>query len=300
DPSTVNGVKIEELLERLWRGDPEARDRLRSLGEEAAVAAPDLADGVAQGPRQLRKDAMFVLEGLGAAARPALPALLGQMRSDDRELATMAGDVLGAIGAEAVPVLEACLDDPDDFVREGACRALGIAGPAAGAAVTGLLKIVDRDQDNVRERAVWALGRVGDESALEPLAAVLADEGGVLGCWIADALAQYGRRARPVAELLRAELHHDDRYLALASADALRRIGIYEDAAVWSLISCLHDSTDADVRAEAAILLGDFESKATAALPALTGAERDPSPEVRAQATLAIAKIRPEYAARGA
>jgi HEAT repeat protein len=94
---------------------------------------------------------------------------------------------------------------------------------------------------------------------------------------------------------LRDELHRDDPHVALASAAARLAIGEHTDAAIWALIASLQ-SRDDDVRLEAAILLGDFGAAASAAIPALRTAGRAGDEELRAQARIAIAKIRPEYA----
>jgi hypothetical protein len=50
------------------------------------------------------------------------------------------------------------------------------------------------------------------------------------------------------------------------------------------------------VSLEAAILLGEFGAAAGAAIPALRAAERMAGEEMRAQARIAIARIRPEVA----
>ena len=51
---------------------------------------------------------------------------------------------------------------------------------------------------------------------------------------------------------------------------------------------------DGDLRIECAIALGDHGRAASAALPALRAVEADDDEDLRIQATLAIAKIRPE------
>jgi HEAT repeat protein len=168
-------------------------------------------------------------------------------------------------------------------------------GAAARDAVPALLSRAALEREQARQRAIWALGQIGDERALEPLQEIFAREGGEVGCWIAEAFAAFGRRARPVAAALRDELHRDDPQLAIAAATALLAIGEHIDAAVWALIACLHHP-DEDVRIEAAILLGDFGSAASAAIPALRAAEHAEEDDLRAQAKIAIAKIRPEYA----
>jgi HEAT repeat protein len=71
----------------------------------------------------------------------------------------------------------------------------------------------------------------------------------------------------------------------------------FEDSAVWALIALLQDAADPDVRIEAAMALGDLGARGAAALPALRAAARDGDDEMRAEAAMAIAKIRPEEAA---
>ena len=288
-------MNLEETVAKLWEGDRSARDHLRAMGPEAADAAPALADAVARGHRQLRLDAMFVLEGLGEHGRAAIPHLVEALRDDDMDLSAQAAETLGALGYEAVPALTGALGDPDWRVRQAACQALGIIGADATEAVPTLLQIIRRDKDEVRHRAVWALGAIGDVSALDPLADILTREGGTVGVWIAEALGSYGRRARTVAAALRDELHRDHRGLALAAAAALCQIEEYADAAVWTLITYLQQG-EPDDRIEAAIALGEFGPTARAALPALKAAERDEDDDLRAQATIAMAKIRPEFA----
>ncbi|MHC4668389.1 MAG: HEAT repeat domain-containing protein [Planctomycetota bacterium] len=288
-------MDLEELLEQLWRGEPGVAERLRRLGPEAADAAPALADAVARGDARLRAEAIFVLEGLGPAARPALPSLVQALRDEDLELSAQAADALGAMGGEAVPALIEALDDPDWRVRQAVCQAFGVMGADAGGAVPALLRRVRSERDEVRRRAVWALGEIGDVAALDTLAEVFTEEGGTVGVWIAETFARFGRRARPVATALRAEMHREDPQLAIAAAAALLEIGEYEDAAVWALIARLQDGEACD-RVEAAITLGEFGPKARTAIPALKAAERDEDDDLRAQAMVALAKIRPEYA----
>lgn len=288
-------MNLEEALEELWQGDPDARDRLRALGPEAAPAVPALADAVAGGDRRLTLDAMFVLEGIGASASAAIPALIDALHDDDMDISAQAAETLGALGYEAVPALTTALGDEDWRVRQAACQALGIIGADATEAVPALLQVIQNDKDEVRHRAIWALGAIGDIAALDPLAEILTREGGTVGCWIAEALGSYGRRARTVAAALRDELHRDHRGLALSAAAALCQIEEYADAAVWTLITYLQQGAPDD-RIEAAIALGEFGPTARAALPALKAAERDEDEDLRAQASIAMAKIRPEFA----
>jgi HEAT repeat protein len=292
---------IEELLRGLQSGDVEARDRLREMGVRAAEAAPALAEFLRAEEPRVRHDTLFVLEGMGPDAAPAIPALLEAMRSTDPETAVPAGDVLGVIGEPAVPGLMQALEDEDWQVRLVASQALGLMGADGRDAMGALLAHVQStdEREEVRLRSIWSLGEIGeDASVLEPLGEVLEEEGGAIGCWIAEAYARFGKRARPYAAFLRDELHREDRPLAVACASALLQTGAFTDAAVWALIEVLQEG-DEELRIEAAITLGDAGARATQAISALLAAERDGDEDLRAQAAMAIAKIRPEYATHG-
>jgi len=291
-------VALERLLERLWRGDPHARDELRSLGPDAAPAVPALADAVRSGEPELRCDALFVLEGVGPGARPALPALFEALRDRDGDVSARAADALAALGEAAVDGLVAELGADDAARRQAACRALGVLGTPARAAVPALLACARGDTEEVAMRAIWALGCVRTPAALEPLAEIVADDGGMAGCWAAEALAEYGPDARDVAGALRDELHRDDPGLAIACASALIAIRVHEDAAIWALITLLQTGGDPDLATEAAIVLGECGGAAVAAVPALRAAAHDADDaDLRREARLALARIRPEYAA---
>ena len=72
--------------------------------------------------------------------------------------------------------------------------------------------------------------------------------------------------------------------------------GTGKTTTVARLIALLQEGDDL-VRVEAAMTLAEFGRRAAAAVPALRVAERSPMEELRSQATMAIARIRPEYAA---
>ena len=183
-------MSLEETVAKLLQGDPDARDRLRSMGPEAADAAPALADAVARGDRQLRLDAMFVLEGLGVHGRAAIPGLVEALRDEDMDVAAQAAETLGALGYEAVPALVGALEDPDWRIRQAACQALGIIGVDATEAVglserrgntTAVLLDIDDDSflDAVAfgpEGAVLWRNRRGAGFEFTPLAESLVSE----------------------------------------------------------------------------------------------------------------------------
>ena len=267
------------------------------MGPRLAERLPELRTWLKEGDDTLRLRVAEVLETLRGDAAPALPELAHALWEGAPAVRAAAADTLAAIGAPALDLLRDALGAEGAETRLAACRALGsIGATAAGSAVALMERACDKqEEERVRLRAVWALGEIGTDQSVERLAKVFTEEGGTISLWIAEAFGRMGRAARGAATALREELHRDDPELALASATALLELRMHEDQAVWALIRWLQEG-DADVAAEAALVLGEFGSLAAGAIPALLAAEKSEDKELRTNAKLAIAKIRPEYA----
>lgn len=293
---------MEELLRRLKEGDDAAWLELRGMGPRLAEALPTLrawlkGDGGGEGDEALQLRVAEVLETLRGDAAPALPELAHALWHGSAPLRAAAADTLAAVGAPSLDLLRDALGADSADTRLAACRALGAIGATAAGSVGALMdRACDKEEEErVRLRAVWALGEIGTDQSVERLAEVFTGEGGTISLWIAEAFGLMGRAARAAAPALRDELHRDDPELALASATALLELRLHEEQAVWALIRWLQES-DEEVAAEAALVLGEFGHLATSAIPALRHAEKSENEELRTNAKLAIAKIRPEYA----
>ena len=288
---------VDKLLHRLWKGDDDAWLELRGMGPKLLAALPHLQTWLLEGDDARRLLVIEVLETMRQDAAPAVPELTFALREGTGLVRAAAADTLAAIGAPALETLREALTDPTPEARRAACRALGSIGATAAGCVPALLeRVCDKQEvESVRTRAAWALGEIGTDQAIDRLAEVFTEEGGSIALWIAEAFGRIGRAARPAAAALRDELHRDDPELALASATALLELRMSEDQAVWALIRWLQEG-DTEIAAEAALVLGEFGTHATAAIPSLLHATRSEDEDLRRSAKLAIAKIRPEYA----
>jgi HEAT repeat protein len=288
---------VQELVARLRDGDEAAWVELRGMGSRLTEALPMLAELLSEGDDSTRLAAIEVLETLRTEAAPALPQLERALHEGPTQLRAAAADTLAAIGVPALAILRESLAHEDADVRLFACRGLGsIRATAAGSVPALIERMRDRgEEEEVRLRAIWALGEIGTDQAVDAMAEVFVAEGGVLGLWIAEALAKMGRPGRGAADALRTALHQDDEELALAAAASLLEMGRHEEQAIWTLIRWLQDG-DEDTAAEAALILGESGARAIAAIPALKHAEKIGGDDLRSTASVAIAKIRPEYA----
>ncbi|MHC4940493.1 MAG: HEAT repeat domain-containing protein [Planctomycetota bacterium] len=288
---------MDELLQRLRDGDDAAWIELRGMGPRLAEKLPEFREWLEDGDDTLRLRVIEVLETLRGEAAPALPELAHALRQGSPAVRAAAADTLAAVGAPALDLLRDALDAESADVRLAGCRALGSIGAVAAGSVPALLERAcdTEEQERVRLRAVWALGEIGTEQGVERLAKVFTEEGGTIALWIAEAFGRMGRSARMAGPALRDELHRDDPELGIAAATALLELRMSEEQSVWALIRWLQEG-DPEIAAEAALVLGEFGRHATSAIPALLHAEKSEHEELRRNAKLAIAKIRPEYA----
>jgi HEAT repeat protein len=223
------------------------------------VLVPPMTRMIEQGPRELRLDALGVLQAVG---EPAVPTIVKALKFPEVRMAAMA--VLGRIGQsakEAVPALVDVVKSSDVRERRQALLSLGAMGPAARAAVPAATQAVRDADPNVRYAACYALGKMG-VTAMD---------------------------ARPV---LQQQLDSKDQQLALSAAWALMRIdpdcARTPPKALPMLQKALSDP-DAMVRLEAASsirCLGPHARPAAAALR--TMAKEDPNELVRDMAGEAL------------
>jgi HEAT repeat protein len=178
---------VSALVRRLKEGDAQDRIRaafhLRSLGTDAAAAAPSIIALVEREERDARPVAIEALGRIGKAASEALPLLIrilidrGEDESTRRAAARAVSD-LGGGKPEAAAALRTVLEEPggNAFVREAAAAGLGRFGLAED--IPRLVKALGHDDFPVRGGAADGLGEMGPaaEAAREPLRAALSDE----------------------------------------------------------------------------------------------------------------------------
>lgn len=157
----------------------------------------------------------------------ALPFLIEQLGAQNGQARSHVIYLLGEFGARApVPLIAGCLDDQSIGVQEAAVEALGkIGGPQAGVALAGV--IAGAGVWTVRARAAGVLGRIGDQTCVPALIALLNSGSSPAECEAAaTALANIGG-AEALAALTGA-LRDKKEEVRRRAADALAQIATPE------------------------------------------------------------------------
>ncbi len=220
---------------------------------------------------------------LGRQGEPAVAPLMRLLGSDDREARRWAAFALGLTRSpRAVGPLAERLEDNRSEVRRNAAHALGEIGDSG--ALPPLKKgLASRDPDT-RRAAAEALGAIGGEDAAEGLAAATEDANEAVQLAAVEALRRIGGLC--AGRGLRRAL------------EAGKKKGVSEAAAA-ALKAISFNPTNAEERAAAAVLAGDFAAAARegqAATDALVEALDSRDPERRRQAVEVLGSIRPERA----
>ena len=202
-------VRRPEVVVKTVRGFTAARGHVQ-------MGVRDLEDKDAQ----VRADAVYEL---GFASDPrALQALLGAVTDKDEGVRRLAAASLGRLGASQGlgPLIE-LLGDPVPSVRTAASEALALF---ADRAIPALVEGVPAASGSEPRLAglVQLLGRVGDDRAIDPVAAVL--RGGPAGARVAAALALGELGLSPGIAALRAALADPTPEVRAASARSIVRI----------------------------------------------------------------------------
>ncbi len=295
---------------------------LRAADQETPIS--DLAKQLADKDEKLRIDAAEALAKKGTRVKAAIPALIEAYKKDDnvkvREYCIYA---LGKSGAETkvlLPVLQEALKDKKGTVAGLAIDALGALKDQAKPAVPDLIDML-KSRDHAA-RAADALGSIGPAAGPEALAALgAAMKKEATRAAACHALGMMGKAALPflkegldekkadarIDALLGLELLAEDGVADIAEVlkdkdpevrlnalGALGRLGPKSKAAVKAMMYTLQDKED-DVREKTCETLGSVGPHAKGALPALGElADKDPKPEVRKAATLAVKRIKDE------
>jgi HEAT repeat protein len=308
------------LLAELERGRvPRERvvDALAQVAHRTHGLSVELTALLGDSEAAVRRRAAHALAG--TADGRAASALAEATADADRDVRLTAIAELGRLRSQkAIPSLEKALAASDAETAAAAARALGEVGDQkAGVALEAALGRNDR---RVRREAADALARIGDNSQVQPVMR-RAKTGGAER---QEAIAAIGGLLRgkpdPVArELLLGYAEGSDSNLAVEALDALAamrdplstsrvlRLLAKRDAEIRrhavraagelggdesenALVTRLSDDRDAAVMAEAAWALGKGRGSA-GALAALERALASPSPEVRANAAAAFARL---------
>ncbi|MFJ8860085.1 HEAT repeat domain-containing protein [Streptomyces sp. NPDC102451] len=245
---------------REWASGPpglgSAVKALARLGD--ARALPALAAALER--PEVPHDVGFAIHCLGDAAAPLAGALrrrLGEVGLDesayDRASPLLAGLTALRAGEAAEEVLRVLRGAPEyrgEWLRTAALRALRSFGPAARCAVPELRRLTLRPGTAAATEAAEALWAVtGDADAVLPVLAEGLRAEQVHDCRAAaSALGGLGRRAEAVAPRLRALLAHEELWLRVDAAIALREVSGCTGEVVPVLLSAWEKNRHVRVR----------------------------------------------------
>ncbi len=186
-----------------------------------------------------------------------------------------------------MPALTKALDSANAELRWRSARALGAIGKDAAAAAPALVKHLSAAEPAMRTQCVAALGKIGvsDEKSIAAITKCVVDE----EPHVRRAAIQSLRRLKPDPKLIIPSLlqviHDAQPDVAMSAMAALADMG---ETAVPALTDALSDKSS---RHWAAVVLAEIGPKAAAAAPALAELVKDPEPEVRMQALIALGQI---------
>ncbi len=231
-----------------------------------------------------RAGAARALGKLGVVdAVPLLVAVMRDPQEDARSVKQAAARALGELRApEAIPLLMKELETRDEWASP---RLADILVSFGETAVPQLLEsLVDEAHANSRAWAAQVLGKIGSQRAVAPLLQRLHDRSEQVRMAVAEALGALGDR-RATNELVQIALRDP---VGTVRAEAARALGQMRDESVLETLVTLLADPDYWTRLrtiEAIELLKPEDPTA------LDSALRDPSPEVRKRAAVALQRI---------
>lgn len=177
-------------------------------------------------------------------------------------------------------LLHALSTERDAYVQENITWSLVRFGALA---VPSLIELIDHTDATVRHYAIHTLGKIGDPQAVEAVSRAIYDSSPTVQLKAAFVLGQL-KDPRAIEAVLPL-LGHDSDTIRNTVSDVLELFGAQALPALLQALAHAHWPT----REHAAEILGQIGDRA--AIPALTTAQNDPQPEVRAAALLALRHI---------
>ncbi len=295
--STTSRHKIYDLIPFVdntpWYNAYEinSRDQLLSIG-----SVPVLIQALEDEKASVRMEASKALAEIGPDARDALPALTEALNDEAYDVRQAAADALEAIALNFITEKNGDVESEEVDIEkddEETLRIRILVNSARLEAKNWLIK----------KEAVNKLVDLGQDTAiaLPALAQVLEDRSD----WhrhyddiIKDAvtvLGNIGPEAQTANPALLKTMENRDYDVRLEVVKAMGKIGPKSDAVIIeTLIQALKYDADFDVRREAAVSLGGFESHAVSAVPALLDvSQTDTDYNVRRAAVNALCRIEP-------
>lgn len=238
---------------------------LEQMGADAILAAPTLAEAMADSDAAVRRWSSKALRKMG---EPALPVLINRVLHRHPTAQIISIQLIGALEAKGKPAIPTLLSQLDSFpsVRKTVIHALMKMGAAAQAAVPELIGLARNDSSaQIRELSILALGEIGPgaKEAIPILIENLKKKKFSTSDAAGMALGKIGKAALPsLRPLLRSREPWDQQ----ASLKAIGGMGSHGEAASKEIVALL-EAKDGTTRLLAARALGQIQSRSS--VPAL-------------------------------
>lgn len=246
-----------------------AASSLGQMGKEAVAALSPLVDSLRDSDFCVAEKSALALGGLGDAA---VPSLLGALKSNNaaarRGAARSLGHMSPEIHAQVAAVLLPDLLNKDPFLRGETAMNVTAMGKVG---VPIFLEALKQNDDDLRQRAVDGLGEIGivTPDVLDALIGLFNDPQRTIRLKASVVLGRMGQRDESVYKKVAPGLASKDKNVVLGTLRALGGMGGNAEPSIAQMVFFLNESSDADVRNEAAESLINMGTHAS-----LTAAER--------------------------
>ena len=233
--------------------------------------------------------AIVAFQILGPIAKPAIPSLEKMLNERDINYHAVAQS-LRFIGTDAIPSLTNTWSHSNPDVREAGFNSLVEMGTNATTAVPFLVAALKDSDPEIRGTAaysMWSVGRNQEAIALPALIKTLDDPYPEVQVAAIRALRRFGNKAQAVIPKLTEFLGQKES----AEAAMLALAGIMGTNESIPLVTKALTNQNAVVQRLLIEQLGDFQSEAQAAVPALLPFARGENKRLRHEAIQALIKI---------
>ncbi|MBK8871664.1 MAG: HEAT repeat domain-containing protein [Elusimicrobia bacterium] len=289
-PAVVENFR--DRREPVYRGAENALVRMKEPGAQA------LGSLLSDRDSWVRCRAAASLGRMGKEAVGVIPQLVESLRDSDFCVAEKSALALGAMGDAAVPALLSALKSDNAAARRGAARSLGYMSPEIHAQVAAallpdllsddpflrgetamnvtamgkvgvpvFLEALKQKDDDLRQRAVDGLGEIGlvTPEVVEALIGLYKDSQRTIRLKASLCLGRMGQRDESVYKAVAPGLASKDKDILLGTLRALGAMGGAAEPSLPQIVYLLEESTDVDLRNEAAEALISMGTRASLA-----------------------------------
>ena len=270
EAAPFEGKSVDECIAGLSSDEAHTRRSaaaaLALRGEDAAPAIGALQEALDD--PETRMVALRALGSIGEKAGVAAGAVAGVLAHDDDFVRMSAAMALGGMGPDAVAGLRTALSDPSSQVVHIAGEALAKLGEDGAPAVPDLIRLLASENSAVQRGAIKALEGIGPKAARATGALAKAfRDSDCKDHYVAMALAAIGPAARRAVPVLKTR-HDKNNYYDAHTNYALFAI-TGDESYLGHIVRILSDPGDRHVEGHTSELIGGFDKRAAAIVPAV-------------------------------